>query len=111
MFRAFYLSSEYGRSKVEKILLTYQTFVLSQKVHTSYTTHPPLHNCVARLGDFMAEEHLVGVVLTSLTLKHSEWPKLYGVLAILSAIEFKEDKIGLIYQQILSLSISSMHSK
>ena len=51
MFRAFYLSSEYGRSKVEKILLTYQTFVLSQKVHTPYATHPPLHNCMARLGE------------------------------------------------------------
>ena len=45
MFRAFYLPSKYGRSKVEKYYL-----VLSQKVHTPYTTHPPLHNCVARLG-------------------------------------------------------------
>ena len=53
MFRAFYLSSEYGRLKVEKILLTYQTFVLSQEVHTPYTTHPPLYNCVAGLGEYM----------------------------------------------------------
>ena len=29
----------------------YQTFAISLKVHTPYTTHPPLHNCVAGLGD------------------------------------------------------------
>ena len=28
----------------------YQTFAIFLKVHTPYTTHPPLPNCVARLG-------------------------------------------------------------
>ena len=51
MFRAFNLSSKYGRSKAEKILLTYQTFAISVKVPTPYTTQPPCHNCVAILGD------------------------------------------------------------
>ena len=50
MFRAFNLSSKYGRSKAEKILLTYQTFAISVKVPTPYTTQPPCHNCVAILG-------------------------------------------------------------
>ena len=50
MFRAFNLSSKYGRSKAEKILLTYQTIAISVKVPTPYTTQPPCHNCVARLG-------------------------------------------------------------
>ena len=51
MFRAFNLSSKYGRSKAEKILLTYQTFAISVKVPTPYTTQPPCHNCVAILGE------------------------------------------------------------
>ena len=50
MFRAFNLSSKYGRSKAEKILLTYQTFAISVKIPTPYTTQPPCHNCVAILG-------------------------------------------------------------
>ena len=50
MFRAFNLSSKYGRSKAEKILLTYQTIAISVKVRTPYTTQPPCHNCVAILG-------------------------------------------------------------
>ena len=50
MFRAFNLSSKYGRSKAEQILLTYQTFAISVKVPTPYTTQPPCHSCVARLG-------------------------------------------------------------
>ena len=50
MFRAFNLSSKYGRSQAEKILLTYQTFAISVKVPTPYTTQPPCHNCVAILG-------------------------------------------------------------
>ena len=52
MFRAFNLSSKYGRSKAEKILLTYQTFAISVKVPTPYTTQPPCHNCVAILGEY-----------------------------------------------------------
>ena len=51
MFRAFNLSSKYGSSKAEKILLTYQTFAISVKVPTPHTTQPPCHNCVAILGD------------------------------------------------------------
>ena len=51
MFRAFNLSSKYGRLKSEKILLTYQTFAISVKVPTPYTTQPPCHNCVAGLGE------------------------------------------------------------
>ena len=40
--------------KAEKILLTYQTFAISVKVPTPYTTQPPCHNCVAILGDIVA---------------------------------------------------------
>ena len=50
MFRAFNLSSKNRLSKAEKILLTYQTFAISVKVPTPYTTQPPCHNCVAILG-------------------------------------------------------------
>ena len=56
MFRAFNLSSKYGRSKAEKILLTYQTFAISVKVPTPYTTQPPCHNCVAILGDIVTDQ-------------------------------------------------------
>ena len=34
--------------KINKYL---PTFAISLKVHTPYTSHPPLHNCVARVGD------------------------------------------------------------
>ena len=59
MFRAFNLSSKYGRSKAEKILLTYQTFAISVKVPTPYTTQPPCHNCVAILGGNVNDTELV----------------------------------------------------
>ena len=55
MFRAFNLSSKYGRSKAEKIL---QTFAISVKVPTPYTTQPPCHNCVARLGAIAIVEYV-----------------------------------------------------
>ena len=55
MFRAFNLSSKYARSKAEKILLTYQTFAISVKVPTPYTTQPPCHNCVAILGEMVTQ--------------------------------------------------------
>ena len=58
MFRAFNLSSKYGRSKAEKILLTYQTFAISVKVPTPYTTQPPCHNCVAILGGYTLYGHI-----------------------------------------------------
>ena len=58
MFRAFNLSSKYGRSKAEKILLTYQTFAISVKVPTPYTTQPPCHNCVAILGEVEIKQYL-----------------------------------------------------
>ena len=57
MFRAFNLSSKYGRSKAEKILLTYQTFAISVKVPTPYTTQQPCYNCVARLGAIALVEY------------------------------------------------------
>ena len=58
MFRAFNLSSKYGRSKAEKILLTNQIFAISVKVPTPYTTQPPCHNCVAILGGKAEQSYL-----------------------------------------------------
>ena len=67
MFRAFNLSSKYGRSKAEKILLTYQTFAISVKVPTPYTTQPPCHNCVAILGETVSSKFVY--VQTWITVK------------------------------------------
>ena len=73
MFRAFNLSSKYGRSKAEKILLTYQTVAISVKVPTPYTTQPPCHNCVAILG-------VNGVPLHSHSLSTSHRPDMTEIL-------------------------------
>ena len=94
MFRAFNLSSKYGHAKAENILLTYQTFAISVKVPTPYTTQPPCHNCVARLGEYC--------------FTYSDWPmRTYSVVrGLITFCDFLRQRLNIgiyIYQGIQNM--------